>query len=195
MKNIPVIIVSVVIFTMLSVTSAACDEIDFRNSRWGMSKAEVKAAETGELIREFDESLIYQDTLDGETVAVHYYFLDNSLFLGVYVFDAQYKDLNDYIDAYNRIVSVINDRHGEPTTSEIVWENETYKNDPSKYGKAVAKADSTFFSRWETDSTDILLRLAGDNFEIEHTLTDTSKSLYDNPIAISGRQSPEQQPK
>ena len=187
MRNIHAIIVTVVIFTMLSVTSAACDEYDFRNSRWGMNKAEVKATETGSLIKEFDQSLIYQDTLAEETVAIHYYFLENALFLGVYVFDAQYQDANDHIDAYYRIVSVINERHGEPTDSEIVWENDTYKADPSKHGMAVAKADSTFFSRWETDSTDILLRLAGDNYEIEHTLTYSSKTLYNNPIAISGR--------
>jgi hypothetical protein len=188
MRNIAASIGSAAAVAVFMANAAAADQIDFRNCRWGMGKAEVKSAETAELIKEFDQRLVYQDTLAGEKVAVHHYFLENALFLSVLVFVTQQKKLNESIDSYYRVMEEIIDQYGEPTQSEISVKNDAAKDGPSQIAAADVESGATLFSQWQTARTDIVLQLTGDRYEIQHTLTYSPKQLTAIPPAGAGRQ-------
>ena len=188
MRNISAIIGSVAAAAVLTAGAAAADEVDFRNCRWNMTKAEVKSAETAALVKEFDQRLVYRDTLAGEQAALHHYFLDNALFLSVLVFDTAKQDLHQSIESYYRVMAQLIDRYGEPTHSEIVVQGGAGGDDPSKTIAAPAETGATLFGQWQTDRTDIVLQLTGDRTETEHTLTYSPRQLTATPLAGAVRQ-------
>ena len=68
-------------------------------------------------------------------------------------------------------------KYGKPKKDESVWDNNLYKNDPSKWGYAVSKGHLHFKSVWDTDLTLIVLHLKGDDSEINCAINYLSKEL------------------
>ena len=86
---------------------------DFRKTRWGMTKNEVKASETMELPKELkvdangtnsygpNETIIYIGKIASKEVQIIYAFLNNHLINAMQLFTEQYEDKTLYIEAYD----------------------------------------------------------------------------------------------
>ena len=86
---------------------------DFRKARWGMTKNEVKASETMELLKELkvdangtnsygpNETIIYIGKIASKEVQIIYAFLNNHLINAMQLFTEQYEDKTLYIEAYD----------------------------------------------------------------------------------------------
>lgn len=96
-------------FILLTSDSNTPIKTTFRNTKWGMTKAEVFASENSQY-RENDHALIFEGPqFNGCNSDLMYYFLDSSLSLGLYDINtkgAQSSDLlNIYLDLYDQLTA------------------------------------------------------------------------------------------
>ena len=156
----------------------------FRQTKWGMSKSAVKVAEkldkVEENITEYPNGFAFKSSVANLQCFIHYYFTeDDKLALGVYDFAEEYTNSNKHIDDYNRIKSVLTKKYGKSfDLPEITWRKDLYRDDPSRYGRSVSLGYHTYMSKWDTNDTDIILFLGGDNFKVNLTVRYESKSFY-----------------
>lgn len=149
----------------------------FRKANWGMSKEDVKKADNGKPTHEEDSILMYSDKISGLDVSYAYLFTNGKLFRGAYIFNQKHTNENDYISDYDQIKSEMIEKYGQPKKDEVNWKNNLYKSNPQKYGFAVSLGHLMYYSTWETNETNIILELKGDNYEINMQASYWSKEI------------------
>jgi hypothetical protein len=123
---------------------------DFRQTTWGMSKAQVLAAESkppsevresnGEVVVQFDSMKLAG--LDGSVV---YLFAKDRLVRAKYVLDMRHEDLNDFIADYRAVEPLLRNALGEPTWQRAVWEDDSTQDEKKGYlDQDRALAENTF---------------------------------------------------
>ena len=163
------------------------EEYNFRKTVWGMARESVKLTEKRKPIIDKGNNLAYNDTLIGLNMGVFYNFVENKLVRAGYGVVEEHSNKNLYIQDYKELKGVLLEKYGEPSDKwfggdkykEITWLNDLYKDDPSHWGFAISLGHLVYQSCWETDETDIVLRLSGDNYEIQLNLVYFSKKLKD----------------
>jgi len=165
------------------------EKYDFRQTVWGMSQREVRVSEKKRkpILEPTKKTVSYLDTIISlnMSVMVTYFFIDNKLVTAGYWVIKEHSNKNLYIDDYKELKSVLVEKYGEPSDKwidgsdykEIVWLNDLYKNDPSSWGFAISVGDLVYQSCWEIDKTEIIMRLSGDNYEINLLIKYLSKEL------------------
>lgn len=111
---------------------------DFRCVRWGMTYSEVMAAEGGEPLLALGSEIIYGGlSAAGKNAELRYLFDDDGrLWRGEYMFTERYLGYDECTDDFDDIVRAVSGKYGKPILSEPC--------------RAV----------WETDNTDICLKLS-----------------------------------
>lgn len=148
----------------------------FRNSSWGMSQEQVKKIEKNEFYQKLKnpatglEQLIYKGPVGGLECLIAYYFAENQLVQGRYVFMEGHSNRNLYIDDFTEIKSSLKEKYGNPTEDDVVWRNDLYKDDFSDWGLAISIGHAVFEATWALPETEILLQCKGDNYDITHIL-------------------------
>lgn len=146
---------------------AVSDKAVFRSSSWGASIEDVKSVEAAELIVDGDDLLGYKTRIAGLSAMAVYHFVDRRLVMGRYSIDEPHADKNAYFLDFNALKQLLKKKYGPPTSSDVLWKNELYKNDHSQLGLAVSCGHLCFFEVWDDGETHIELQLMGDNYEIE----------------------------
>ena len=72
---------------------------------------------------------------------------------------------NEYINDYEKLKKNLSIKYGEPVEDATNWKNNLFKSRPDSWGTAVGMGHLSFFAKWETTTTEILLALTGDNFK------------------------------
>ena len=145
----------------------AQDQFDFRKTRWGMNKSQVKKTELESVIEVDDNDLLaYSGVVANMNAYIIYYFVNNKLVRAAYSFLAEHTNNNKYITDYGNLKKTITQKYGTPIIDEQVWENSMFKDDESAWGNAISFGHLYYSSDWETDTTLIRLILSGDNFEV-----------------------------
>ncbi len=106
-----------------------------------------------------------------------YYFSDDKLVRGRYVLSEEHSNQNDFIQDYQKIKAALDSKYGPPEMDEIVWRNQSYRDDADQYGYAIASGQLAYQADWEGDDTDITLQLSGDNYKITVFIEYTSNAL------------------
>lgn len=171
-----IIAISLLFLLLLnSITSG--EAADFRKARWGMTKAEVIATEETEPQSEGNHCYLFNDTVLGRAMCVHYCFVKNQLVLARY--ELADKELIDrkYIKHYESFQSALKRKYGAPVKETDTWRNGAYfRDDKSQWGTAVSTGKLTRRSTWQTGTTDIELLLTGGNFNISCGITYQSRA-------------------
>lgn len=149
----------------------------FRNARWGMSQKDVRRLEKGKPEVAEEGMLVWGDEVGGLDVAVAYIFSDGKLVRGRYHSVTTHTNHNAYIVDYETLKKLLTSKYGEPTSDEVVWSNDLYRNDSQRYGMAVAAGHLSAFTTWETPETKISVAISGDNFEVRVGVDYVSKKL------------------
>ncbi|WP_342414975.1 hypothetical protein NST83_16685 [Paenibacillus sp. FSL R10-2782] len=152
-------------------------KISFRNVGWGMSKEQVKASEDMKVEEEDQESIAYYSKILGLESGLMYFFVDDQLVRAGYLVTEKHTNKNDYIENYNDLKKSLTEKYGKPSSDDTLWKGELYKDTPSQWGMAVATGELHYQAAWETEDTEILLDLQGDNFEPQLSLLYDSKEL------------------
>lgn len=181
-------ILSLILCTVLILGLTGCQKTeknpfamsgDFRNAAWGMTKDEVEAVETAELIVDKDDLVIYRDQVGRYAdVDTGYSFVGNKLTKGTYMFSENHDEKSSPIEDFYQIKEELGAIYGKPTMEGSDWLNERKYNVPEDQLVAmVAKGDLVYFSRWSTDTTEVDFGLYGKNGEINMILSYASKEF------------------
>ena len=154
------------------------NKFDFRKTTWGMSKEQVKLSEDIKPVAEEKDLLMYETEVLHMKCYIAYKFVGNILATVIYKFIDRHSNENDYISDYSNVKVALNKKYGTPEFDDINWKNDLFADEPSRYGFAVSLGHLVYQSKWETDSTDIILSLDGENYEIDHAALYYSKIFY-----------------
>lgn len=139
---------------------------DFRKSKWGDSKEKVISSEKkSNLATGVNQLYMFNDNIASMNCKVAFIFTDNKLSMAKYIFNPVHTNENDCIEDYDRIVALLSEKYGIPQYNTPKWKNSSYINDKEKYGIAVSLGDLTYNAKWETEVTDIIAALYGDNYK------------------------------
>ena len=169
MKKSPAILAFLIISVLTSQAFAQKDKThDFRNTRWGMSPAQVKLTENAVPASEtelppYDLAISYKWKYEGLDAEIGYLFTDDKLVLGGYAVTNEYQDPEQYVKDYDRIKGVLTGEFGKPASDEKVWSADPQEEKPEAYGKAVTEGKLVLQSAWRTPGTEIFLTLEGGN--------------------------------
>jgi len=141
---------------------------DFRNTRWGMSPAQVKLTENSTPVSEtqlppYDLAVSYKGKYEGFDAEIGYLFTNDRLVLGGYAMTNKYPDPNQYIKDYEKLKGVLTAKFGKPAQDEKTWSEEPHTEKPEQYGKAVTDGKLILQSSWNMPETQIFLTLEGGN--------------------------------
>jgi len=154
------------VFLLLS----AQEVLDFRNARWNMSKGDIKKSEKLDLILEKPDVLGYLDTYLGYPVLVFYVFDAAKFFQGVFSFQQDHVNKNQYIADYMKMKETCQARYGPPMQDDVRWKNRLFRKDPKDWGLAVSIGHLAYQTYWETDRSLIALQLEGAEHRISLAL-------------------------
>ena len=155
-------------------TNAA--ETDFRQTSWGMTKAEVQAIEGKNDQNLVDETLVqsiltYERWVASAPVRVVYVFLNDHLTTGIYLFTDRYSENALYLKDYEKIGMILKKKYGLPADEHETWVNDSLKGRPDLRRTAIATGQLRLKSTWQTNTTEVEHALQGDEYEITHSVT------------------------
>lgn len=162
---------------LLPNTDSSITSFDFRKANWGMTKEQVKKAETGKLEGEQDDHLTYSDHVAGKNVKITYTFRNHVLVRCSYMFKEEHTNKNLFISDYEEIKRILSDRYGPPSAEHVNWANHIYRDDPAKWGIAVSLGHLSYLSFWDTNTTKLYHVLLGNDHKIALGTTYESKEL------------------
>jgi len=195
----PVLLLGVVLLGLVGTVSAG-PLWDFRQTRWGMSEAEVRAAEGGApgSVSQADHGVILRyDSIPVAGMPAHvvYIFASGKLVRAKYVFDKEHTELNDFISDFRSIEPVLREWHGKPANERAIWEDDSTQLEPKSYldqdratpssilpsdplvGLAVALGHLRLFTQWQDPRTRITHALTGEDSRIVHQIEYKSVEL------------------
>ena len=105
---------------LVALTTISALAGDFRNAEWGMSKEELKASESLELVTEVTEWLLYQTTRFKEQVEISYGFVDNKLVSVTYDTSERHNDSGRHMEYCSATTASLTEKYGTPTVDETV---------------------------------------------------------------------------
>jgi len=143
---------------------------DFRNTRWGMTPAQVKLTENGTPTGEtklppYDLAITYKGKYEGFDAEIGYMFTEDKLVLGGYAVTNKYDDPVQYIKDFEKIKAVLTAEYGATVRDDKIWSPGEDKGEtaPEAYGKAVAEGKLIMQSAWASPETQVFLTLEGGN--------------------------------
>lgn len=83
----------------------------FRVASWGMSKAQVLNLEPGDLRYRDENRLIYETEFEGLPVAVYYFFVNDQLAGGSYLFERGQENYDWFLSRYQRVRTLYERRY------------------------------------------------------------------------------------
>jgi hypothetical protein len=142
-----------------------------------MGVEDVKATETADYAGEQSGYLIYKGTLSALDTWIGYVFTNGLFTRARYSISKAHTNRNDYIDDYATLKGQLVKKYGNPLSDQTNWKNDLYKSDRTEWGFAISLGHLSYYSKWETPRTEIVLALFGDNYEISLIIEYTSKEL------------------
>jgi hypothetical protein len=190
---------------LASLPGSAQPHMDFRKTTWGMTKAQVLAAESnppGEVRESNGEVVVRYDSiklagLDGAPLDINlvYIFAKDKLVRAKYLLDTEHNDLNDFIADYHAVEPVLRSTYGEPTGQRVVWEDDSLQEERKSYldqdralpenilpsdrnvGLAVSLGHLKLYTDWGDSRTKVLHALTGADGRITHQIEYRSVEL------------------
>jgi hypothetical protein len=179
MKSKAIIFIFAVLISQAYSSQEQPAKKNFRDASWGMTmesvlQLESKQPDSKGKNRIGMDLIAYAGQAGNLDCLYVYFFAENKLVQGRYMFTGEHVNENAYIEDFNTVKKSLTDKYGKPKEDRMVWRNNLYKDDPDHWGMAVSAGHLIYEANWVTEDTDILLHLTGDNFKITHLLQYTS---------------------
>jgi hypothetical protein len=172
-----IIVLPIVVCLLLAATARG---EHFRGFSWGDSEASVRDGESAEFITaaspvEGMKVLVFGDFVAGVRTFVVYILAHDQLVHSKYLFAERHVEGNLFLSDFKRIDEILRDKYGEPVAAGEIWRNEV--RPAGDYPEAIAMGDLVLVTRWETDATDFIHVMRGENLQITHEVDYVSKEL------------------
>jgi len=142
-----------------------------------MAIQQVKDSEKLEVALADDNALGYKIKVLGKNIYLVYFFVDNKLVRARYTLAEEHTNKDDFISDYKEFQNILIKKYGKPAKDNIYWRNNLYKKDQSNWGTAISMGHLSYFSNWDTQDTEIICFLNGDNFNVKCGVEYSSKKL------------------
>ncbi len=145
---------------------------DFKTFYWGDSKEIVIETEgepsiSGDMSAYDAEYIAYETTVAGMDCILAYYFCDEGLYIIRYLLTEEHSTDSLYIDDYEKLVSGISSKYGEPSITFDNWESDSLEEYYSgNEGKALVYGYLKKTTYWELDDTLITAVASADNYDV-----------------------------
>ncbi len=155
----------------------------FRTAIWGDSIEQVKDNEIEQLLDEKEDTVAYIGNICGYESTIIYTFNQNKLFEGGYYISNIYTSAGQYISAYNALKSELNKKYGTPSEDEIINFEQDSLIEMAGASRALEYGYVAYRARWETSTTNIMLGMMSENYEVCIVLNYTDKNYTDESQA------------
>lgn len=161
------------------------EDCSFRNTVWGDSIEVVRASETSEFIGEVEDGLVYSGKISAYDCNILYQFNNGKLFNGGYLITDIFSAAGQYIDAYNSLKLSLVTKYGD-AKEDIVHSNENdYLVEIAGDAKALEYGYTTYYAKWETDTTLITISMSAENYKVSIIIAYQDIN-YSNEISTDG---------
>lgn len=151
---------------------------DFRQTKWGFTKEQVKNIEGNEPYIDIENTLAYKKSVANLDCLIGYMFINDKLVRAKYLFEIEHSNKNDYISDYNKIKQILKEKYGvQKESNDMQWNNDLYKDSFQDYGFAISLGHLRYLSSWDTNTTKIMLALYGENYKV-NLISDYSSKQY-----------------
>ena len=141
-----------------------------------MERQQVIQLEKNKIINQDEDNLVYECQINNKECSLIYGFNNKKLVCAVYYFHIRHVNLNDYIDDYYELQNLLASKYNQPILNEAVWKNNLFQNNRLKYGAAISLGHLIYISKWETEKTNVMLSLTGDNYEVQLSILYSDKN-------------------
>jgi hypothetical protein len=133
---------------------AFAEEYDFRQTKWGMTKEEVKSSESSQLLTDINDILEYKTSIFDYVCKVYYYFEDGRLRSAEYDFGL-FDLMENAKYVYNFFEEILTNKYG------ILLDEEKLEkwDDIMRLESGEIPEKSYQETRWENNTTLIILKI------------------------------------
>ena len=160
-------------------------DADFRNAKWGENVETVKEYELDVTLSGDKDQLSGEVNVGGYDSYVGFFFDNNKLYEGIYAFSLDYSNAGQYIPVYDDLKSMLTQKYGEPYEDEIIPLTKQSQIDYAGPAHALEYGYVVYRSQWETGTTNIMLGMSAEDYEVKLLISYTDKN-YEPDINDSG---------
>ena len=148
MRGMKILISLICVFSLLAQEEKG---YDFRKTRWGMSKQEVKNIEESELMEEARGILKYKGEIGDHRGIILYGFTEDKLESGGYYFLDISTDYADAMLEYSEVEKLLVKKYRVPPEKSHAWINADaeMKYGESKWSEALKNGEAFLICEWE----------------------------------------------
>jgi hypothetical protein len=139
------------------------EDYDFRNARWGMSKADIIASETGAPVVQTESQIGYFTQILDNNIYVAYILKNDKLVSTFYTLRDMRDNLKDSFDDFEDFKKILVMKYGEPNAGQgDAWADPSFGDemdlkvlslDRSAYEKALKQGRIIHAAMWKTERT------------------------------------------
>ncbi len=136
---------------------------------WGKDKGAVLEAEgrpVGQETVEGVEIVTYKRRVMGRRCLLEYVFDNERLAATRLSLLDNFADKNRYIEDYLKLKDFAVSKLGSPVDDQVVWQDSSLRNDDRLWGRALSQGQLEFRAHWDTDGTDVRMKLVGGGNQI-----------------------------
>lgn len=163
MKKIVLAAVCAATVLVTGIFANAMERPGFRKFPWGTEYSQIVENEKSELQDKGADYLVYRTMLFGYNFQAAYVFKDKKLYMGKYMLIDKFEDLNKYIEVFDRLKGILQDKYGKPKEDRAIWHDSRLEFEKENWGKAVGYGHVQFATDWGITNTDINIQLRGVN--------------------------------
>lgn len=155
---------------------------DFRNTSWGMDRAQIVATEgtpPSQIGERGSETVLRYGSvrLAGLDCRVVYILAKDELVRAKYVFQREHEEKNEFLADFAMVDAFLTGTMDHPTDQGVWWRNDLYKTEPQRYGEAVSVGQLLYSTQWKGTRTVVTHALTGKNGAITHEIEYVSVDL------------------
>jgi len=146
------------------------EDYDFRNTRWGMSKEDVLASESGEPVVQTDTQIGYFTEILDKNIYMAFILENQHLISALYALRDMRENLDDSFKDFEDFKKILTMKYGEPNAGQgDIWADPSFGDedglktlllDRSKYEEALNQGEILHAAMWKTDKTWIKVALS-----------------------------------
>ena len=163
---------------MILILVALTLPADALGFRWGAAVDEILEV-NGEPLAQQRAQLSFASEYAGLSATAVFFFADDALASGLIQFTAQYDDNQLHMADLAQITSALTDEFGEPDTDVARFAQPMWSENEDSWGNAVAIGQATFTRTWMTQTTEIVLSMTGERYDVRARLFLYPLSLSD----------------
>ena len=182
-KNVSILLIILCILTVSTLILFAKEaKYDFRKTKWGMSKEQVKKTEDKKPDFEDNTILSYEVMINEKYFECVYLFLEDKLYGSRYLFFGEHTNKDLYIDDYEEMKELLIKEYGKPKVDKVKWKNDLFKNLESS-NEFISELKENIKEK-ETEIKKLKVNLTKEKKELEKEYTDKLSILAEKKTKL-----------